>query len=72
MRQIKVLVKFGKNSAVMEKDGVLEIKVNVRPEKGKANKQVIQMVAQYFDVTKNSVSIIKGLKSRHKIIQLEN
>lgn len=72
MKQIKVLVKFGKNESILEKNGILGIKVNARPEKDEANKQVINLIAQHFNIPKNSVFIIKGLKSRHKIVQLED
>ena len=72
MKEIEVRVKLGKNPSVIEKDGTLEIKVNAQPQNGKANQQVIGLIAQYFGVSKNSVSIISGLKSRHKIVQLQN
>lgn len=72
MKQIEVRIKFGKNPQIIERNGVLEIKINVRPEKGKANKQIINLVAKHFQLPKNSISIVKGIRSRHKIIKCKN
>lgn len=38
--------------------------------KGKANKSVIHVLSDFFNVSKNSVNIIAGFKSRNKIIQI--
>lgn len=38
--------------------------------KGKANKSVIRLLSDFFNVSKNSVNIISGHKSRDKIIQI--
>ena len=38
---------------------------------GKANKALIDVLAEYFQVRKSQIEIIKGLKSRHKTISIE-
>ena len=50
---------------------ILKIKVNQPPEDGKANKAVIEVLAEYFKVRKSAVSIIYGETSRNKIIEIK-
>ncbi len=49
----------------------LRIRINQPPEDGKANKAVIDLLAKYFKVKKCDVSIIFGLTSRNKIIEVD-
>ena len=49
----------------------LKIKVAAPPVDGKANKELIKVLAEYFDVSKNKVSIISGDKSRNKVIEIQ-
>ncbi len=44
------------------------VKVKELPEKGKANQEVIKIIAQYFKVSLSQVAIISGLKSKNKTI----
>lgn len=52
----------------VEKDlfGQLHIYVNQPPLEGKANKAVIESLAEHFKISKSSVSLIKGEKSKIK------
>jgi uncharacterized protein len=37
---------------------------------GKANKALIKFLADYYDVKKREIRIVKGLKSRNKVVQI--
>ncbi len=37
---------------------------------GKANIRLVEVLAEYFDVQKSSVTIIKGHKSKDKLIEI--
>ena len=50
---------------------ILKVKVNQPPEDGRANKAVIEILADYFKVKKSAVSIISGETSRNKIIEIK-
>lgn len=67
---VKVQPKSRKRS--IEKIGLHGYKVRVLapPAKGEANKEVIQIIASYFDIPPSQVEIIKGLTSRNKVIAL--
>ncbi len=38
--------------------------------KGKANKSVIRLLSDFFNVSNNCVNIISGFKSRNKTVQI--
>ena len=48
----------------------LKVKVISAPEKNKANKELIAILARHFDIKKSAVFIKTGLRSRHKTIQI--
>jgi len=65
-----VSVKFNKD--FIEVDGNdISVGITARPEKGKANEEIIKKLAGHFRVPRNRVKIISGLKSKNKIIEIE-
>ncbi len=50
---------------------ILRVKISQPPEDGKANKALIELLAEYFNVKKNMVTIIAGKKSTHKIVEIK-
>ncbi len=55
----------------IEKD-YFEIRVTVVPEKGKANKRVIELLSKYLKVPKSRIKLVKGETSREKLFEVEN
>ena len=51
-------------------DGMLKIKVSAAPEKGKANRCLINFLAGQLGVKKNAICIISGQTSPVKQIQI--
>ena len=49
-------------------DGALKITVAAPPEKGRANKAVIALLARELGVKKNQLTVIQGVTSPHKTI----
>ena len=46
------------------------VSTNALPEKGKANKDIINMLSKYFDKPSSAIQIISGEKSKDKIINI--
>jgi len=67
---VKVLPWAGKNEVVKISEAEYKVKVTAPPEKGKANGQVIKLIAEYFGVSKSFVNIIAGKTARVKIIDI--
>ena len=60
-----------KQNKVVESDGVLRVYTTTVPENGRANSAVIELLAEYFDVPKSKIKIIKGLTGRYKVVSFE-
>jgi uncharacterized protein len=69
---LDVTVKTGKQESKVIKNGFAdyEVWVKARPVKGAANKEVINVLADYFSVRKNDIRIVRGLTTSKKIIEL--
>ena len=52
-------------------DQTLKATVTAAPERGKANKALIELLAQYFGMPKSDFSIVRGETSRVKIIEIK-
>jgi uncharacterized protein (TIGR00251 family) len=66
---VRIIPNAGKNSIVQE-EGRLKIKVTAPAIDGKANKALIELLADHFKVRKSAINIIKGDKGRDKIIEI--
>jgi uncharacterized protein len=71
--KFKVTVKPNarKNEVTRGADGTLVIRITVPPIEGKANEKVIDVLSEYLNKPKRSISIISGFKGRTKIIEAE-
>jgi len=59
---------FEKNSH--SSGGVYKVYVSVPPIEGRANQRVIELLSDFFKVKKSQISIISGLKSKEKTIEI--
>lgn len=55
-------------------DGIKLLKVSVTavPEKGKANKALIEILSKYFHVPKSAIEITRGETDRIKILNIDS
>ncbi len=69
---IEVHVKTNSKQQKIEKMSKRHFRVylNSIPEKGKANKELIALLSEYFHTAKSNILIKKGLTSTNKIIEL--
>ena len=49
----------------------LIVRVTAAPEKGKANKAVVALIAKALGVAKSSVSVISGETDRNKVLRID-
>lgn len=68
---IKVTPNAGHNEIVGFKQDILYLKIAAPPDKGKANKELIDFLADNLGIKKSAVLIVKGQISRHKTIVIE-
>ncbi len=51
-------------------DVFYEVRVKEKPQKGKANQRLIDLLSEYFKVPKERVRIISGKTSRMKVVEV--
>ena len=55
----------------MEADGTLKVRLQSPPVDGAANEELVEVLAEVFDVPRRAVTIVGGAQSRTKRVQLE-
>ena len=60
------------SKAGLEENGPGHFKARLTspPEKGKANAELVELVARHFGVKKSQVAIVSGSKSRDKTVEI--
>lgn len=58
-------------SNIQELGNELKIRVKAKPIGGKANKEIIGILAMHFGVHKRNVKIINGQHSNKKIVEID-
>jgi uncharacterized protein (TIGR00251 family) len=69
--EVKVTPNAGRNEITGWRDDVLQVKIAATPEKGKANKELIDFLGRVLRIKKSDISIVKGETSRNKSIEIE-
>ena len=71
--KISVRVKPNAKQEKIEKVGEKNFIVCVKekPQEGKANQAVIRVLAEYFDVSKSEVILLKGQTAREKVFEIK-
>lgn len=67
---VKVITKAKKEKVEQLRDGSYKVWVSAVPEKGRANKRVIELLAEYFQKTKQNIQIIRGKVSDRKFVEI--
>ena len=70
--KVKVKPNAKKNEVKKIEEGFYEIRVTVVPEKGKANKKVIELLSKELKVPKSRIKLIRGETSKEKIFEIED
>lgn len=67
--EIKVIPGASKD-ALKEENGLIKVHLRAPAVDGKANAALIKFLAEHYGVKISQIEVIKGLKSRHKIINI--
>ena len=69
--QIRVRPRASGNSVELGDAGLVTVRVTAAPERGKANKAVVALLAKRLGVPKSSVTLVRGLTSRDKVVRVD-
>lgn len=67
--KIKVIPK-AKKEKIEEIEGTLKVYLTAPAQDGKANKKLIEVLAEHFKIKKYNLQIIRGLKSKDKLVEI--
>jgi uncharacterized protein (TIGR00251 family) len=70
--KIKVEPRSSRAGIVGPYGDALKVKLTSPPVEGKANKELVELLAKEFSVRKNDIEIISGQSSKNKIVRLHN
>ncbi len=68
---IKVIPGAKKNIVLQENGRIVKIYLTAPPVEGKANEALAEVLADHLGIRKSQIEIIKGLKSRNKVINIK-
>lgn len=68
--EVKVIPSSGKTKWILDKNGQLKCYLKNPPEKGKANKELIEFIAESLACSKHDIEILQGLTARKKTIKV--
>jgi uncharacterized protein (TIGR00251 family) len=73
MRVNVIVVPNSKNYEVSKVDeDTYRVRVDARATGGEANARLIEILADYFNAPRYTVRIVKGFKSRNKIVEIDS
>ena len=70
IQAVKVLPQAQADSVVGWRGEELLVKIRAAPEKGKANRALVEFLAAALDLAKSEIVVLRGETSRHKLVQM--
>ena len=67
---VQVRTQARKENIVKISQHEYRVSVHAAPVAGKANQEVVELLAKYFSVSKSSVKLIRGESSRKKLVEI--
>jgi uncharacterized protein (TIGR00251 family) len=68
---VRVQPRSSKRAVEVMAGGALKVRLTAPPAEGRANAQLIEVLAEEFGVAKGSIRILRGLSSRNKTVEIE-
>ena len=68
--KVKVIPNSSRNEIVGWQGDILKVKVKAPADKGKANKELINILAEKYHAAERQINIVRGMTSRSKIIEI--
>lgn len=69
--EVRLRARAHRDELIGMRDGVLQAKVTAPPVDGKANRALCKMIAKRVGVAPSKVSVVRGEKSRDKLVRVE-
>lgn len=68
---VKVIPRARKNEIAGYENGVLKVRLKAVPEKGQANEELMDFLAEELELPKSSLTLVRGRTGRLKHVKIE-
>jgi uncharacterized protein (TIGR00251 family) len=68
--KVKVIPNAGRSEIAGVRGGELLLRLRAAPEKGEANRELLQLLARALSLPRAQVLLVRGQLSRHKVLRL--
>ncbi|MBS0648831.1 MAG: DUF167 domain-containing protein [Verrucomicrobia bacterium] len=68
---VKVVPRARKNEIAGYENGILKVRLKAVPEKGQANEELIDFLAEELELPKSSLTLVRGRTGRLKHVKIE-
>lgn len=65
-----VTVSFNSSHFFHIENHEIKISLNSKPELGKANRELIKLLSEHFNIHTDKIKIISGISSRKKVVEI--
>lgn len=69
--KLRVVTKAREDKIIKEPSGAWRVRVVDAPTKGKANAKVCELLAEEFKTAKSNVTVVHGLTTRDKVVEIQ-
>jgi len=69
--KVKVFPNSKRQEIIKKSEDSFEIRVKEKPEKGRANREVLKVLGSYFKIPESKIRLIRGFKKRNKIFEIK-
>jgi uncharacterized protein (TIGR00251 family) len=69
--RVRLRPRGGRDELIGMRDGIVQVRVSAPPVDGKANEALCRLIAKSAGVAPSKVSVVRGEKSRDKVVRVE-
>ena len=69
--RVKVKPNSKSDEVIKEPDGTIKVRIKAPPVDGKANKYLVEFMAEFLGLSRSKVQLLKGETSQHKTLEID-
>jgi uncharacterized protein (TIGR00251 family) len=69
--RIVVIPRAKKSEIIKLQSGSLRVKLTSPPIKNRANRELIELLSHYYQVSKSTIRIVRGVHSKEKVVEID-
>jgi uncharacterized protein len=69
--EIKAVPQSGRQKLIRDKSGIIKCFLKSAPEDGKANRELIDLLSDLLNLSRQDISILQGATARKKVVKID-